>query len=196
MNERPILERGLDANTFKSYYYLKDELVAFCRKNGLQASGGKQQLTHRIAYFLDTGEKLVSVNKRNVPVNICNIARDSIIENDFVCSEKHRAFFRKNLGNSFTFNVLFQKWLKENSGKTYGDAIEAYHKILREKKTKKVPIDKQFEYNTYIRDFFSQNKDKNLSDAIKCWKYKKSISGNNKYDIADLEILSINSIEE
>ena len=29
---------------------------------------------------------------------------------------------------------MFQKWLKSNAGKTYGDAIEAYYQILEEKK--------------------------------------------------------------
>ncbi len=31
MSERPELNRNLDGNTFRSYYYLKEELVSFCR---------------------------------------------------------------------------------------------------------------------------------------------------------------------
>lgn len=30
--ERPILKKGLDSKTFKSFYYLKEELVAFVGK--------------------------------------------------------------------------------------------------------------------------------------------------------------------
>lgn len=52
---------------------------------------------------------------------------------------------------------MFQKWLKNNAGQTYGDAIEAYYQILEEKKKGKTVIDKQFEYNTYIREFFAAN---------------------------------------
>ena len=63
-------------------------------------------------------------------------------------------FFTEKRGKGFSFNVLFQKWLKNNTGKTYGDAINAYYQILEEKKKGKTTIDKQFEYNTYIRDFF------------------------------------------
>ena len=33
-----------------------------------------------------------------------------------------------------------QKWLKENSGKTYKDSIDAYYKILEEKKNNKIRI--------------------------------------------------------
>ena len=51
-------------------------------------------------------------------------------------------------------------------------------------------IDKQFEYNTYIRDFFDDNKDKSLDDAIACWKYKKSLAGHNRYERSDLAALN------
>ena len=81
------------------------------------------------------------------------------------------------------------KWLKSNAGKTYKDAINAYYTILEEKKNGKTKIDKQFEYNTYIRDFFEDNKGKSLDDAIKCWKFKKQLKGHNKYEKFDLDIL-------
>lgn len=79
--------------------------------------------------------------------------------------------------------------VKKNFGKTYQDSINAYYQILEDKKKNKTTIDKQFEYNNYIRDFFTDNKDKSLEQAIKCWKYKKSIKGHNKYEEKDLEIL-------
>ena len=56
MSERPRLDRTLDGKTFRSYYYLKEELTAFCRENGLPVSGGKIEITERIACFLDTGD--------------------------------------------------------------------------------------------------------------------------------------------
>ena len=36
--QRPALEKNLDGRTFREYYYLKEELVEFCRKNGLPVS--------------------------------------------------------------------------------------------------------------------------------------------------------------
>ena len=30
MSERPDLDKSLDSKTFRSYYYLKEELTAFC----------------------------------------------------------------------------------------------------------------------------------------------------------------------
>lgn len=187
MSDRPNLDKELDSRIFLDYYWLKNELVDFCRKYNLPTSGGKQELTDRIAYFLDTRKvKPASATVKRAGSFIGEISENSIIETDFVCSEKHRAFFKEHIGKSFSFNVLFQKWLKANSGKTYKDAINAYYRILEEKKNGKTKIDNQFEYNTYIRDFFAANSGKTLDDAIKCWKYKKQQSGHNRYEKEDL----------
>ena len=47
MNERPELNIELDAATFCSFYYLKQELADFCKENGLPTSGSKAELTDR-----------------------------------------------------------------------------------------------------------------------------------------------------
>ncbi len=190
MNAKPLLDKSLNSETFKSYYYLKEELVTFCRQEGLPATGGKIDLTNVIAHYLDTGEKLTIKTETRPTNNVCDITEDTAIENNFICSEKHRSFFKQTIGKSFSFNVMFQKWLKGNAGKSYKEAIDAYYMILAQKKKGKTSIDKQFEYNTYIRDFFSDNKGKSLYDAIKCWKYKKGLQGHNKYEKSDLIALA------
>ena len=76
--------------------------------------------------------------------------------------------------------MAFQKWLKSNTGKTYREAIDAYGQILEEKKKGKTTIDRQFEYNTYIRDFFADNEGRSLDEAIRCWNYKKGIQGHKR----------------
>lgn len=186
MNERPALDSKLDSKTFRDFYYLKEELVDFCRKNGLPASGGKIEITDRIAYFLDTGKIQSPSSSRKRAAEITDIQEDTEIEPDFVCSERHRAFFKEQIGNRFTFNVAFQKWLKNNAGKTYKEAVAAYEQILEDKKKGKTKIEKQFEYNTYIRDFFADNQGRSLEEAIKCWNYKKQMQGHNRYERADL----------
>lgn len=186
MKVRPILDKNLDGKTFREFYYLKEELVDFCRKNSLPTSGGKLEIADRIACYLDTGKiLLVKAVKKNTSI-AGDINEQTEIEPDFVCSEKHRAFFKERIGNGFSFNVAFQKWLKSNAGKTYKEAISAYFQIVEDKKKGIIKIDKQFEYNTYIRDFFSDNKGKSLDDAIKCWQYKKQRPGHNRYEKTDL----------
>lgn len=186
MDKRPTLTKDLDANTFRNFYYLKEELVAFCKENNLPASGGKIDITDRIAHYLETGKILKAKLTVRPKTVIADITEDTLIEPHFVCSEKHRAFFKEKIGTSFSFPVAFQKWLKSNTGKTYKDAIEAYYQILEDKKKGRTKIDKQFEYNTYIRDFFDDNAGKSLDEAIVCWKYKKALPGHNRYEKNDL----------
>ena len=134
MSERPKLDKNLSGAAFRAWYWLKDELVEFLRENGLPVTGGKTELTDRIADFLDTGNvNAPKRTRRTSKKSAGDITPDTVIEENFVCSEKHRAFFKTQLGESFTFNVKFQKWLKSNAGKTYRDAVEAYKEIKKDK---------------------------------------------------------------
>lgn len=117
------------------------------------------------------------------------IRPDSKIESKFRCSERHREFFRQEIGDGFSFNMGFQKWLKENAGKTYEEAVIAYHQILKEKKKGKTVMDRQFEYNIYICYFFADNEGKALKDAIKCRRYKKGLRSHNRYEKSDLRTI-------
>ena len=204
------LTKDLTGAEFREYYFLKEELKDFCKKEGLKTSGSKIQLEERIIYYLDTGKSLKETktklkksdrdennsnnkknnkNKNNVKnySNSQEITLDSILGENFKCSEDKREFFEREIGRGFKFKVKFQKWLKANPNKTYQDAINAYHEL--QNSNEKTKIDKQFQYNQYIRDFFEDNENKTLDDAIKCWKYKKSLKGHNKYEKSDLDIL-------
>ena len=163
-------------------YKTKEELKEECRTLGLPVSGSKEDLIKR----LTAGNVEVKTRvKGNIP---SVIADDTLIEENIVCSQKHREYFESKLGKSFSFKVSFQKWLKENNGKTYLDAVNAYKDVIKVKQT----IDPQFEYNAYIKAFFSNNKGYTLSDAIKCWNYKKTKVLHPVFDISDLEVLKNN----
>lgn len=182
------LTNDLSPDEFREYYFLKEELKDFCRSEGLKISGNKQDLEKRIIHYLETGESLKETVHKSAPSHeLHEIRLDSKLGENFKCSEDKREFFEKEIGKGFKFKVKFQKWLKANPDKTYGDAIDAYHEIQNSKE--KTSIDKQFQYNQYIRDFFEDNDDKSLDDAIKCWKYKKSLKGHNKYEKSDLMAL-------
>ena len=198
------LNKELSSAEFKEYYFLKEELKEFCRNEGLKISGSKNQLEKRIIYYLDTGKSLDdsnSIEKDDKPIRpnfqksdktkasiSKEIRLDSILGENFKCSEDKRDFFEKEIGKGFKFKVKFQKWLKANPDKTYQDAIHAYHEL--QNSNEKTVIDKQFQYNQYIRDFFKDNADKTLTDAIKCWNYKKSLKGHNRYENSDLDALN------
>jgi hypothetical protein len=186
--DRPLLTKDLTPDEFRNYYFLKDELKEFCRQEGLKVSGSKEDLEKRIIYYLSTGESLREpVSKEKSVENASQITLDSKLGENFKCSEDKREFFENEIGSGFKFKVKFQKWLKANPDKTYRDAIDAYHEIQSSKE--KTKIGKQFQYNQYVRDFFDDNKGKSLDDAIKCWNYKKSLKGHNRYERSDLIVL-------
>ena len=95
--ERPILDKNLDSQTFRDFYFLKEELVNFCRENGLPVSGGKLEITDRIAYFLDTGKILSASTERKRATTIPTIYEDTKMEANFVCSEKHSTFLKSHI---------------------------------------------------------------------------------------------------
>ena len=116
MSERPDLNKELDAKTFKRFYYLKEELVSFCRENNLPVSGGKIELTDRIASFLDTGKVIETSTKRKVKINIGTITETTKIEPNIVCSEKHRSFFQEKICKSLEEAILCWKYKKGLQG--------------------------------------------------------------------------------
>ena len=182
------LTKNLSPYEFKEYYFLKDELKDFCRLEGLKVSGSKQDLENRVIHYLSTGEMLEEPVVKEVPNNShSTIKLDSKLGENFKCGQDKREFFEKEIGKTFKFKVKFQKWLKANPDKTYREAIDAYFEIQNSKE--KTNIDKQFQYNQYIRDFFNDNDDRSLEEAIKCWKYKKSLKGHNRYESSDLVAL-------
>ena len=184
----PELTRDLSPEEFGEYYFLKEELKDFCCSEGLKVSGSKEDLEKRIVHYLKTGEKLSEDNvERKSTLTSTEITLDSRLGENFKCSEDKREFFESHIGKGFKFKVKFQKWLKANPDKTYQDAIDAYFELQNSKQ--KTEIGKQFQYNQYIRDFFENNDGKSLDDAIKCWKYKKSLKGHNRYEDSDLEAL-------
>lgn len=182
------LTKNLSPDEFKEYYFLKDELKDFCRLEGLKVSGSKKDLENRIIHYLSTGEMLEEPVVKEVSNNShSTITLDSKLGENFKCGQDKREFFEKEIGKTFKFKVKFQKWLKANPDKTYREAIDAYFEIHNSKE--KTNIDKQFQYNQYIRDFFNDNDGKSLEEAIKCWKFKKSLKGHNRYESSDLVAL-------
>ena len=189
---RPKLSNSITIVSFKSFYWLKTELVDFCRKTGISSFGKKQEIQKRIEHYLITGEKLSKqVNKQKNQLNKQYLIKlDTLIPDNYKNDTSHRIFFKSVIGERFKFNVVFMKWMQSNAGKTYQEAVNQWLKIEKDKKSgKKFKIGAQFEYNQYVRDFFKANPGMKRKDAIECWKYKKSLPGTNKFEFSDLDAL-------
>jgi hypothetical protein len=192
--KRPPLNPKISLKDFHDFYWLKSELVQFCKKVGIDSSGGKIQIAKRISTFLATGETTQrSSSATNRPTSKFNwhstkLTLKSVITDNYKNSENVRAFFKKEIGPHFKFTVGFMNWIKKNQGKTLHDAIGEWKSqfTLRKNKTYKPDIAPQFEYNRYMRAFLVDNPGKTRKEAIKYWKLKRVTRGSKEYSKSDL----------
>ena len=173
---RPPLTRAISPKDFRDFYWLKKELLDFCKSCELSTSGSKNELSLRIFHFLKTGNGEDSLT-RTITKKIdppSNPTLDTVIQEHLKCSESLRSFFVSIIGPQFTFTVSFQKFLRQNIGKTYKDAMDFWHQERNQKKNSasRSVIAPQFQYNQFIRDFFANqlNQSKNRKDAIEAWR--------------------------
>lgn len=194
--DRPELDKYISLQDFKDFYWLKEELVTFGKKIGIDTSGGKIDITERIAEYIQSGFVIKKANSRKqsrtskFDWNSEALSLDTIITDSYKNTENVRKFFLENIGNHFSFNVLFMNWTKENIGASLKDAIEEWKKIheLKKDKNYKTDIAPQFEYNRYMRAFLADNTDKTRKDAMKYWKLKRAKRGTNEYEKTDFDI--------
>lgn len=194
MCERPELNSEISVEEFRSFYWLKEELVAFCRSNGMSSQGGKIEIADRIEIFLSTGKINPRPGKPSVTSRFDwkaeSLSRKTVITDNYQNTENVRNFFKQEIGSSFKFNVVFMNWMKANTGKTLGDATEQWKTIAIRKTNpdKQKEIAPQFEYNRYIRDFIKDNPGLSREEAIKCWNLKKQKRGSSSYERTDLKL--------
>lgn len=184
---RPDLTNDINVESFKDFYWLKEELQSFCRANEISATGSKTEISDRIETFLRTGEIKKPAKKSTTNKRIesqADLSLHTIITENHRCSQNVRAFF-KTVIPKFHFSTFIQNYFKNNVGKTYRDAIDAWYEEENRKKdpTYKKNIAPQFEYNQFIRDFFSdpRNQGKSRDEAIEAWNEIKKLPGSNKY---------------
>lgn len=194
--QRPILNKNISLTDFNDFYWLKEELVAFCRNEGIGTVGGKLELAKRIRAYLSTGEivKVETATKKSKSTfdwKTETLTKLTIITDNYKNSENVRTFFLTEIGSHFSFNVKFMNWMKQATGKTLQDAIEEWKKIndLKKDKDYQTEIAPQFEYNRYMRAFLADNPTLTAKEAMKYWKLKKAQRGTNEYEPEDLKLI-------
>jgi len=197
MDKRPPLNKEISIDDFREFYWLKTELIEFCRQEGLRKQGGKIEVADRIEVYLRTGVRETAVKKKRAPASKFDwnnepLTLETVITDNYKNSENVRTFFQNQIDGTFKFNVAFMNWMKQNAGKTLADALDEWKRINAAKKTGKqrTTIAPQFEYNRYIRDFLGDNPDRTKAEAIQFWKIKRSIRGDNVYRKSDLGLIA------
>jgi len=197
MDKRPKLDKDITPRDFLDFYWLKEELIQFCRDVDMKKSGGKIEIANRVAHFLKTGQKDLPGDKKTISPKSKfdwhseTLTLETKITDNYKNTANVRRFFLKEIGKHFKFNVVFMNWMKSNSGKTLSDAIDAWKNIKTESKNRSEPksISPQFEYNTYLRDFLADNPGAKRDEGIALWKIKRSMRGDNVYRKEDLRLL-------
>lgn len=177
---RPLLTRALTADDFRSFYWLKAELLAFCREQGLSTRGSKIDLTERIALFLDTGQRSAPVQtpRRASGDSLPEmLTRATIIGANWRCGERLRAFFLQEIGPRFHFNGVMRNFICLGAGQTLGAAIDAWQANQAAPHTA-TDIAPQFEYNRFMRNFFKSHPNQTRQDAIAAWRASKTLRQN------------------
>lgn len=123
---RPALNGEISANDFRSFYWLKEELLQFCRSEGISTQGSKKELESRIAHYLETGERGTAKTARPFSVMPQTLTLETLIGKGWRCNQTLRAFFQTEIGAHFHFNQVMRDFIAQGEGKTLRQAIVAW----------------------------------------------------------------------
>ncbi len=193
MTKRPDIKKITTGRELKNWYWLKQELVGHCRAIGIPYPGSKQDITDRLAHFIDTGEVMQQRRSKvfsKFDWHSSRLTPETVITDNYKNTQNVRRFFKQHYGEHFAFNTAFMAWMKSNIGKTLADAVEARREIELRKRTVKPAIPAGNQYNRYIRDFFEANPGRTIKEARLCWTQKRNLEGHNRYESNDLSALA------
>ena len=163
------------ADDFKTYYWMKQDLIAFARQLGLPTHGYKPELSSRILAHLTSGTDFSEINKPPIKAprdSVAPLRRDSPVIN-YKNDRKTREFFKSQIGPDFHFTYHVNQYRLANDGLTYGDLIDEWvaERDRRENKSYTPKIADHGEYNQFIRDYFADaaNQGKTMRDAASAW---------------------------
>ncbi|MEJ8560998.1 DUF6434 domain-containing protein [Yoonia sp. GPGPB17] len=194
MTDRPDIADCPDAATFRTWYYLKEELVSFARSNGIKSTGGKFDVADRIAHFLDHGVPPAEKPRTqratsNFDWHAATLTPETIITDSYKNTQNMRRFMHAAIPG-FKFSIPFMAWMKANAGLTLADAVQEAKRIDRDKKAgKKQPDQPHNQYNAYTRAYFAHVSDGSQQELRALWALRRERPGPYVFAPKDLELL-------
>jgi SAP domain-containing new25/Domain of unknown function (DUF6434) len=176
--QRPVLSIKLPTSEFLAWYWLKDELLDFCKRNKLRAAGSKPELTDRIARLLSGQEQVsneprpATLSSRSTPMPTA-FNLNTVIGTNWRCNPSLGAFLKKHCGPRFRFNAATRNFIHAQTGRTLADAVQCFKQSVAPGAPKQ-PIIAQNEYNRHTREFFLANPNANRQAAIDAWWAKRN----------------------
>lgn len=169
---RPSLALGLGSERFRDYYWLKEELVAFCREQGLPTGGAKTELVERITEFLHSGTILRPhpVRRNRAAPLPDTLSLDTVIGSGWRSGQQLRKFFEQQVGPTFRFNQAIIGFIRDGEGQTLREALAAW-RASNESGPK--PLAEQFEYNRHTREYGAQRPGATQQEIQAAWRRKR-----------------------
>lgn len=171
--DRPPLNKNTKLDDYFAFYWLKEELLQFCRQHQLQTSGSKAELSQRVAAFI-SGKPIPKAKKTSKIGSMPGtFSRSTVVGVNWRCSQNLRQFFISEIGPGFHFDETMRSLIHQGSGKTLGEIIRIWEES-RQKPKGKPQIAPQFEYNRYIREYFQLHAQADFKDAVRAWNEHKT----------------------
>lgn len=194
MTDRPEIAQCTDAATFRQWYYLKTELVAFARAHGIKTTGGKFEIADRIAYFLDHGAPPVEAKTTRKVMSKFDwhstpLTPETVITDSYKNTQNMRRFMQAEIPH-YKFSIPFMDWMKANVGLTLADAVKAAKQIEVDKKAgKKQPNQPHNQYNAYTRAYFHHVPTGSQQELRRLWALRRKRPGPYVFAPKDLDLL-------
>jgi hypothetical protein len=173
--QRPELTAYLSADEFQRWYWLKEELVAFCRSAQLTTSGSKPELAARIAAALGSRNAAPTSTARKPLRNAVMptvFTLDTIIQPGWRCGPLLGAFFKAQCGAGFRFNAAVRDFIHTQAGHSLAEAIACYRASTAPDAPKQTII-AQNEYNQHTRDFYAANPGATRAQVLAAWRVRR-----------------------
>jgi hypothetical protein len=179
---RPALTGELTGAELLRWYWLKSELIQLARALGINASGGKLDLTARLAAALDSapagGPTDAGPRASTAPAAKSRRARlptarlagpltsDTVIPPGQRSSQLLRAFFEEQLGTGFRFDASMREFIATGD-RTLGEALQHWRDTRQRRSGEIAP---QFELNRFLRSWHAAHPDEGRAAALAAWR--------------------------
>lgn len=170
---RPELNSRLSAVEFRSWYWLKSELLTFCRSEGVNATGSKPYLADRIAAHLDGAALHIPTQPPRNGTMPNEFTLETVVGEGWRCNRALGEFLRSQCGSGFRFNAIVRNLIHTQPGVTLADVVNSYLAgATSGRLAADIPV--QLEYNRHTREFYANNPGASRQQVIEAWWARRS----------------------
>jgi hypothetical protein len=176
LSQRPALTAALTEAEFRSWYWLKEELVAFCRAERLPYSGNKSDIENMIIARLSGAPYRPNCTAKRQTVKMpTSFKLDDKIGDGWTCNPALGAFFREHAGKGFHFNKAMRDFIHGGAGRTLAEAVACYRASIAPGQPKR-EIAASLEYNQHTRAYYADHPGATREEVIAAWWAKRGKS--------------------